>query len=58
MAYSYPAPPLPSAFIWRRAHSLTGLWLVLFLIEHLLTNSQAALFLAMMEMVLSGPSIF
>lgn len=43
MAYSYPAPPIPSAFIWRRAHSLTGLWLVLFLIEHLLTNSQAAL---------------
>lgn len=45
MAYSYPAPPIPRAFIWRRAHSLTGLWLVLFLIEHLLTNSQAALFI-------------
>lgn len=45
MTYSYEAPPLPSAFIWRRAHSLTGLWLVIFLIEHLLTNSQAALFL-------------
>lgn len=45
MAYTYPAPPLPRAFIWRRAHSLTGLWLVLFLIEHLLTNSQAALFI-------------
>lgn len=44
MAYTYPAPPIPRAFIWRRAHSLTGLWLVLFLIEHLLTNSQAALF--------------
>lgn len=43
MAYSYPAPPIPRAFIWRRAHSLTGIWLVLFLIEHLLTNSQAAL---------------
>lgn len=43
MAYNYPASPIPSAFIWRRAHSLTGLWLVLFLIEHLLTNSQAAL---------------
>lgn len=36
---------LPRAFIWRRLHSLTGLWLVLFLIEHLLTNSQAALWL-------------
>jgi succinate dehydrogenase / fumarate reductase cytochrome b subunit len=45
MAYSYHAPPIPHAFIWRRAHSLTGLWLVLFLIEHLFTNSQAALFI-------------
>jgi len=44
MADFYRAPPLPRAFIWRRAHSLTGLWLVLFLIEHLFTNSQAALF--------------
>ncbi len=33
----------PAVFIWRRVHSLMGLWLVLFLIEHLLTNSQAAL---------------
>lgn len=39
------APPIPRAFIWRRAHSLTGLWLVLFLMEHLLTNSQAALWI-------------
>ncbi len=45
MSYTYRAPPIPNAFIWRRAHSLTGLWLVLFLIEHLLTNSQAALFI-------------
>ncbi len=37
------APPIPKAFEWRRMHSLTGLWLVLFLIVHLLTNSQAAL---------------
>lgn len=36
---------LPSAFIWRRLHSLMGLWLVLFLFEHLLVNSQAALLL-------------
>lgn len=35
---------LPRAFIWRRLHSLTGLWLVLYLIIHLFTNSQAALF--------------
>ncbi len=34
---------VPRAFIWRRVHSLMGLWLVLFLIEHLLVNSQAAL---------------
>lgn len=30
-------------FFWRRLHSLTGIWLVLFLMEHLLVNSQAAL---------------
>ena len=34
---------LPRAFIERRLHSLTGLFLVLFLIEHLFLNSQAAL---------------
>src|ERR1700722_6918802 len=34
---------IPKAFIWRRIHSLMGLWIVLFLMEHLLTNSQAAL---------------
>ncbi|MCB1149365.1 MAG: succinate dehydrogenase [Chlamydiia bacterium] len=36
---------IPKEFFWRRLHSLLGLWLVLFLIEHLLTNSQAALFI-------------
>ena len=36
---------LPRAFVWRRLHSLMGLWLVLFLFEHLLVNSQAALLL-------------
>ena len=36
---------LPGAFVWRRLHSLMGLWLVLFLIEHLITNSQAPLLL-------------
>ncbi|MEI8328794.1 MAG: succinate dehydrogenase [Chlamydiia bacterium] len=36
---------IPRAFVWRRVHSLMGLWLVLFLLEHLLTNSQAALLL-------------
>lgn len=38
------APKIPRAFIWRRVHSLSGLFLVLFLMEHLLVNSQAALF--------------
>lgn len=42
---NYTAPPLPSAFMWRRIQSFMGLWLVLFLIQHLLTNSQAALFI-------------
>ena len=45
MAYTYHAPTIPYAFLWRRLHSLTGFFLVLFLIEHLLTNSQAALFI-------------
>ncbi len=36
---------IPREFIWRRLHSLMGLWLVLFLVEHLLTNSQAALWI-------------
>lgn len=36
---------IPREFVWRRLHSLMGLWLVLFLVEHLLTNSQAALWI-------------
>lgn len=39
------AAAIPRAFIWRRLHSLAGLWFVLFLVEHLLTNSQAALWI-------------
>lgn len=35
---------LPRPFILRRLHSLLGLWLVLYLSEHLFVNSQAALF--------------
>jgi succinate dehydrogenase / fumarate reductase cytochrome b subunit len=34
---------VPSAFFWRRMHSFTGAWLAIFIIFHLLTNSQAAL---------------
>ncbi len=36
---------IPRAFFWRRMHSLTGFWFLLFLIEHLFANSQAALFI-------------
>lgn len=36
---------VPQDFFWRRLHSLTGFFFALFLIEHLLVNSQAALFL-------------
>jgi len=36
---------ISSPFVWRRVHSLMGLWLVLYLIEHLIVNSQAALWL-------------
>ncbi len=34
---------VPRPIVWRRVHSLLGLWIVLFLMEHLFTNSQAAL---------------
>lgn len=34
---------MPWPFVIRRLHSLAGLWLVIYLIFHLLTNSQAAL---------------
>lgn len=33
----------PKDFVWRRLHSLFGLWIAIFLVEHMLTNSQAAL---------------
>ncbi len=36
---------IPTAFIWRRVHSLMGFWLVIFLCEHLFVNSQAALWI-------------
>jgi succinate dehydrogenase / fumarate reductase cytochrome b subunit len=34
-----------SAFIWRRVHSLMGFWLIIYLFEHLIVNSQAALWI-------------
>lgn len=36
---------ISSTFLWRRVHSLMGLWLVLYLIIHLVVNSQATLWL-------------
>lgn len=36
---------IPQAFVWRRLQSIMGLWLVIFLLEHLFVNSQAALFI-------------
>lgn len=38
-------PETPSAFFWRRLHSFMGLVLVIYIISHLLTNSQAAFYL-------------
>jgi succinate dehydrogenase / fumarate reductase cytochrome b subunit len=35
---------IPNALISRRMHSLTGIWLTIFLMQHLLVNSQAAYF--------------
>lgn len=39
------AEVMSGTFAWRRIHSLTGLWLVIYLIEHLIVNSQATLWL-------------
>lgn len=36
---------LPKSFVSKKIHSLMGLWLVVFLLEHLITNSQAALYI-------------
>ncbi len=35
---------LPRAFVMRRLHSLLGLWIVIYLFEHLLVNSLAAFY--------------
>jgi succinate dehydrogenase / fumarate reductase, cytochrome b subunit len=37
-------PHLSAHFLKRRMHSLLGVWLSIFLLEHLFTNSQAALY--------------
>lgn len=44
MATAVTSRSIPRAFVWRRLHSLTGLFFLLFLLEHMFTNSQAALF--------------
>lgn len=43
MGRYYETQPVPRAFFWRRLQSLMGLLIVIFLIEHLLTNSQVSL---------------
>lgn len=40
-----PTEMISHPFIWRRVHSLMGLWLILYLIEHLIVNSQATLWI-------------
>lgn len=42
---SSPSARLPRPFLVRRLHSLLGFWLVIYLFEHLLVNSQSALLL-------------
>lgn len=44
MAAVIPTRAVPRAFVWRRLHSLTGLWFLIFLMEHMFTNSQAGIF--------------
>lgn len=39
------AEMISKTFLWRRVHSLMGLWLVLYLMVHLIVNSQATLWL-------------
>ena len=36
---------ISGVWIWRRVHSLMGLWLIIYLVEHLIVNSQATLWL-------------
>lgn len=49
MAAAVSVRSIPKAFVWRRLHSLTGLWFLIFLLEHLFTNSQAAIFFGFQE---------
>lgn len=44
-AFESNARHIPTPFVWRRVHSLMGLWLIVFLFEHLFVNSQAALWI-------------
>ena len=44
MAAQVQTHSVPRDMVFRRLHSLFGLWFTLFLCEHLFTNSQAALF--------------
>ena len=44
MAMAIQSIKVPNEFLFRRLHSLMGFWFLLFLMEHLFTNSQMALF--------------
>lgn len=46
MATAIKVEKIPREFIWRRLHSLMGLWFLIFLMEHLFTNSQIMIFFA------------
>lgn len=42
---SVQSKPMPAAFVWRRVHSLMGFAIVVYMLEHLVTNAQAALWI-------------
>ncbi len=44
MSMAIESMKVPREFVLRRLHSLMGFWFLLFLMEHLFTNSQVALF--------------
>jgi succinate dehydrogenase / fumarate reductase cytochrome b subunit len=44
MSMAIQSAKIPKEFIFRRLHSLMGFWFLLFLMEHLFTNSQAGIY--------------
>lgn len=45
LAFLMSEKAIPRSYVNKKFHSLAGIWLVLFLLEHLITNSQAALYI-------------